>query len=238
MSDDGRDLDDGGSRAAKARKIEAVLDEEGALTGACSWVLDIGCSRGSILQHLSARAGTCVGIDLDIASMRGKPEALVFVAGDGENMPFRKDAFDIVLCNHVYEHTESPLSLFAEIHRVLKPFGICYFAGPNKYSVIEPHYGLPFLSWLPRSFAHLYLRWVGKGQGYFWKPESRKRLRAALKGFEIKEYTAKLIADPQRYFMEDLLPPRSFKQLGAKAIWRWLPFIFPGFVFVMRKKQR
>lgn len=238
LSEDGRDLDDRDIRVRKARKIEAVLEEEGALDSASARVLDIGCSQGAILRYLSSRLNTCVGMDLDIASMRLGPDAVAFVAGDGENIPFREGAFDIVLCNHVYEHTENPSSLFAEIHRVLKPSGVCYFAGPCRYSVIEPHYGLPFLSWLPRPFAHLYMRLAGKGRRYLWKPESRKSLRAALKNFEVNDYTGKMIGDPQRYFMEDLLTVGSLKQFGARAIWRWLPFVFPGFVYALRKKLR
>jgi SAM-dependent methyltransferase len=235
LSDDKRDLDDRGSRLGKARKIEAVLDEEGALHNSSVHALDIGCSQGAILQYLSTRTGTCVGMDLDIAAMSVTQEAVAFVAGDGESMPFQEGTFDIVLCNHVYEHTENPQALFAEIHRVLKPSGMCYLAGPYRYSVIEPHYGLPFLSWLPRTCAHLYMRWTGKGQRYLWQPESRRKLNAALKRFELKDYTGKMIGDPHRYCMQDLLPPGSLRQLGARIIWRWLPAILPGFVYVLRK---
>jgi len=141
------------NRAGKACKIAAVLRAEGGLQTRRERVLDVGCSHGHILAALAPLAGHCVGVDLDLAAMRQGARGPSFVAADVERLPFPARSFDVVVCNHVYEHTVNAAALLAEIRRVLRQDGVCYFAGPNRYSPIEPHYGLPLLSWLPRPLA-------------------------------------------------------------------------------------
>ncbi|GAB1358480.1 hypothetical protein MASR1M31_02580 [Porphyromonadaceae bacterium] len=43
-----------------------------------------------------------------------------FVIADGENLPFKDKEFDYVICNHVLEHVEDPISFISELQRVAK----------------------------------------------------------------------------------------------------------------------
>ena len=45
-----------------------------------------------------------------------------------------------------------------EIHRMLKPGGVCYFSAGNRITLIEAHHKLPLLSVIPKKLAHYYLR--------------------------------------------------------------------------------
>lgn len=221
-------------RSRKAAKIKAVLDAEELLDKPGLRVLDIGCAFGIILERLTPPNGLGVGIDMDEAI--GSPGSnLIFIRADAESMPFPEESFDIVICNHMYEHTDDPQKLIAEINRVMKDDGACYFAGPNKYEPIEPHYGLPFLSWLPRPIADAYMRITGKGDCYPEKPYSHTQLRTLLRKFDIVEYTGEILADPVRFNATDILPPGSLKVRIARAVYRYAPFFFPGFVYVLRK---
>jgi ubiquinone/menaquinone biosynthesis C-methylase UbiE len=58
----------------------------------------------------------------------------------------------------VVEHIPSQKSHIDEIVRVVKPGGAIYLATPNKLWVRDPHYKLPFISWLPRWASNKYLR--------------------------------------------------------------------------------
>ena len=79
---------------------------------------------------------------------------------------FADNIFDVVVCNQMYEHVPDAEQLLQEIRRILVPGGVCYFGATNRLKVIETHYGrLPFLSFLPKPLANLYLRILGLGRG-------------------------------------------------------------------------
>jgi len=227
-------LADEDDRARKAAKIRAVLDAEQAFNREDVRILDIGCSFGIILEQVTPRGGLGIGVDMD-RSIGRHGRNLAFARADAENLPFADRSFDIVICNHVYEHTDDAGRLFAEVRRVMRDDGVCYFAGPNKYEPVEPHYGLPFLSWLPRPLADRYMRFAGKGQSYPERPYSHRQLRDLLSGFTVSDYTADIVKDPARFAATDILPPGSAKRLIALAMHRFAPFFFPGFVYVLRK---
>jgi SAM-dependent methyltransferase len=227
-------LADEDDRARKAAKIRAVLNAEQAFNREDVRILDIGCSFGIILEQVTPRGGFGIGVDMD-GSIGRYGRNIAFARADAENLPFADRSFDIVICNHVYEHTDDASRLFAEVRRVMRDDGVCYFAGPNKYEPVEPHYGLPFLSWLPRPLADSYMRLAGKGQSYPERPYSHRQLRDLLSEFTVSDYTADIVKDPARFAATDILPPGSAKRLIALAMHRFAPFFFPGFVYVLRK---
>lgn len=228
-------LADEAGRARKAAKIRAVLQAERSYDREDVRILDIGCSFGIILAQITPDEGFGVGVDMD-ESLGREASNLAFARADAERLPFKSASFDIVVCNHVYEHTDDAAKLVAEIHRVMSDDGVCYFAGPNKYEPVEPHYGLPFLSWLPRRMADRYMRITGKGETYPEKPYSRARLARLLTEFAVTDYTGKIVADPESFEATDILPPGSLKLTIARATLRVASFFFPGFVYVLRKR--
>jgi SAM-dependent methyltransferase len=49
------------------------------------------------------------------------------VTAEGENLPFANDSFDVVLCDNVVDHAESPVNICRELVRILAPGGVLYF---------------------------------------------------------------------------------------------------------------
>lgn len=49
------------------------------------------------------------------------------VAAVGESLPFRDRSFDVVLCDNVVDHAESPSRIVSELTRILAPGGLLYF---------------------------------------------------------------------------------------------------------------
>jgi Methylase involved in ubiquinone/menaquinone biosynthesis len=90
-----------------------------------------------------------------------------FICADGMNLPFRDNVFMLIICNHVYEHLPDSGKLFEEIYRILMPRGACYCAAGNALAIMEPHYNLPFLSCIPKKFAHYYLKQMNRGTYYY-----------------------------------------------------------------------
>jgi SAM-dependent methyltransferase len=60
------------------------------------------------------------------------------VAAAGEALPFADHSFDVVLCDNVVDHAESPQRIVSEILRVLAPSGLLYFT----VNVHHPIYSL------------------------------------------------------------------------------------------------
>jgi SAM-dependent methyltransferase len=49
------------------------------------------------------------------------------VAAVGESLPFADESFDLVLCDNVVDHAESPRKIVGELVRILTPGGLLYF---------------------------------------------------------------------------------------------------------------
>jgi SAM-dependent methyltransferase len=49
------------------------------------------------------------------------------VAAAGESLPFRNASFDVVICDNVVDHAESPAQIVRELVRILAPGGLLYF---------------------------------------------------------------------------------------------------------------
>lgn len=235
-------------RKIKAAKIIHVLQDftkaknKRLLDLTC---LDIGCSTGLITKTISGKFKKVVGIDIDqVAIKRAKeepgPENAEFVWGSGLNLHYRDGSFDVVICNHVYDHVPDPYKLFSEIHRVMKDDGFCYLAAANKYThLMEAHYRLPFLSWLPQNLANLYLRITRKGTVYRSKLMPYWKLRRALTKFDVVDYTIVILKNPDKYWLTDALKPNSLiRRIISKTpnvVLRFLNPLIPSHIFVLSK---
>jgi SAM-dependent methyltransferase len=214
--------------ARKGRKIKRVLEQE---LGPAPWPgirgLDLGCGPGTITAYLAKRAGTFVGLDIDeeavaLARRRFRYPNLEFICHASPCLPFDDGAFDLIIVNHVYEHVREPAALFAEVRRLLKTGGLVYLAAAGKYQLLEPHYHLPFLSWLPRWAADLYLKIAGRSEGYDVNLTSYRRLLKMLAAFNVAEYTARIVAAPDEFGAGDVVSGARFVQrLLAAAVRRF-----------------
>jgi len=193
------------SRKDKARKIVKLLElAVGKDKVSKMRVLDIGGSTGIIDCILSESFKKIIGIDIDkqaidYANKKFKRKNLKFEVGDALNLHYKDDSFDLVICTHVYEHVADQEKLFKEIHRVLKKNGLCYLAATNRLWILEPHYNLPFLSWLPKRLANLYMKTTGKGDQYYESPLTYWGLRRLTSRFRIIELTDKIIRNLETY---------------------------------------
>jgi len=100
--------------------------------------LDLGCGRSLLPpwrseaeKRLTARAGSLVGVDPDLAALGDNRSLTERVAGNASLLPFRDAMFDLVTANMVVEHLADPVSQFREIARVLRPGGRFVFHTPN-----------------------------------------------------------------------------------------------------------
>lgn len=231
------------AREKKAKTIIAVLSEvvDGDLSDRT--LLDVGASTGIIDNYLSSCLASVTGIDIDKVAISYarkiyKKENLNFRVGDAMKLEFPEESFDVVICAHVYEHVPNASIMFDEIYRVLKPGGVCYFSAGNRLMVNEPHYNLKFLSIMPRSFAHLYLRLLRRGDYYYEKHLTYWGLRKLTSSFALEDYTAKLVKEPNKYLIDYMLKENSFKMMAANFVMRYMYWAFPGYIWILRKPRK
>lgn len=110
-------------------------------------VLDIGCSSGVISEYLAKQFGSVVGIDVDENALkiarRTKELNLKFLNMDATRMKFADNSFELIILNQVHYYFKNQKKLFSEIYRVLKPGGVVFLSGTNKYRVIKPFEPVP-----------------------------------------------------------------------------------------------
>ncbi|MDJ0904992.1 MAG: class I SAM-dependent methyltransferase [Woeseiaceae bacterium] len=226
-------------RDRKAAQIIECLELLTDLDLATLDCVDIGCGSGGISYHLAPAFRSVTGVDPEPwqrwQEFTDKRSNLSFVESSIESLGIDDDSVDVVICNQVYEHVPSPTQLIAQIHRILKPGGVCYFAGPNLLYPIEPHVHWPFIHWIPRRWALSILERFAPDKAGILDAYSTTywQLRRWLSAFEVRDA------------MPDLVKHRA-RSPGAAATWRvfravptgllrLLGFLSPGFIFVITK---
>lgn len=229
-------------RQRKAKTILAVLEDHFGSSLCDLRALDVGSSTGIMDSYLAPRLAGLVGMDIDLdgvayADRNFRTGNLNFLAADGMHLPFADAVFDLAICAQVYEHVPTAEILMKEIHRVLKPGGVCYFAAGNRLALMEPHYRLPLLSVMPPSLAHRYLRLLGRGSHYYERHLTLWGLKKLTRSFRLKDYTKAILADPVTHRAEYMIRPRSLKQRLALTVARYCYWLMPGYVWLLVKSK-
>jgi 2-polyprenyl-3-methyl-5-hydroxy-6-metoxy-1,4-benzoquinol methylase len=206
------------SRILKTKKIIALLGE--LRFAKARRVLEIGCGSGVISSTLAKMGDPGLKVTgIDVTDSRIVTEGYEFINVDGTSLPFESDSFDIVISNHVIEHVGGHSDQMHHVHeilRVMKSSGITYLAVPNKWRLIEPHYRLPLLSWIPIPLADLYLRSTNRGSHYDCVPLSRSQARSIFRdaGFRFQEMTIEAV----RLTLSIEFPQSPMARMLAKSL--------------------
>jgi 2-polyprenyl-3-methyl-5-hydroxy-6-metoxy-1,4-benzoquinol methylase len=223
------------TRRRKAAKITAVLEHflgRDDLVGLRA--LDIGCSVGFISDELQRAGAEVTGLDIDEPGLDAARtrfgDHVKFVCAGGDDIPAEPDSFDIVVFNHIYEHVVDADAVMTEIRRVLRPDGVAYLGLGNRLGILEPHYRLPFLSWLPKWAADRYIRASGQASNYYESFRTRSGLLRMCRGLNVWDYTYAVLTDSRRFAADDMVPER-LASLPAR-FWRVLAPILPTFIWI------
>lgn len=219
-------------------------------------LLDVGCSTGLTLGFIAQEFKKVIGYDIDqkaieVAKKRFEKRGLKtkFLLGKGDKIPLKDNSVDITTSIEVFEHVDQPLVMLTEIHRVLKPDGILHITTANKLWPIEPHFHLPFLSYLPPRLADLYVRVTKRGKGYgnIKLPTYRQFRKTVEKYFQVEDITLEVIRNYKEYDFEKergkiiilTAAVLSFlKKLNLKFIENILLNLSLGWFFICRPKKK
>jgi glycosyltransferase involved in cell wall biosynthesis len=225
------------SRLAKASKLERLIGARAELAGAR--VLDVGAGSGVIAASLAERVrpeGRVVGVDL--VDQRVVSEGYEFLQVADTDLPFEAESFDLVVSNHVLDHVGgSPEKAhhLEEIRRVLRPGGACYLAVANRWVLVEPHFRLPFLSWLPSRLRTPYVRLTRRGEVYDCDLPARGEVLELVRqaGFAFEELEFEALSGLAE--LEGGALPRAISHVPQRALGALRP-VFPTVVLFLRKE--
>jgi SAM-dependent methyltransferase len=227
------------NRSLKAEAIwQTLLHYCGSDIAHGRWV-DIGCGSGGITAQLAPKVREIIGIDPEPwahwTDWTRDNTNLTFLRGSYDSDPalIAQESAVIVICNQVYEHVPDPAALISFIHRILKPGGYCYFAGPNLLFPIEPHVYWPFVHWLPRSAAQKIMSLSGSVKILDAYSVEYWRLKSWLKDFEVYDALPAILTAPELYGRSGYF----WRVLSKMPVFllKTLAFASPGFVFILRK---
>lgn len=107
-------------------------------------ILEVGCGPSGIIfqiENAKSRSG------LEPMDMQGSTLKIetykksIIIRGIGEELPFRSNAFDLVLSFNSLDHTRNPAKVIQEIYRILKGNGellIWLYILRNEYKILQP----------------------------------------------------------------------------------------------------
>jgi SAM-dependent methyltransferase len=223
-------------RYKKAFKIASIVTKYSDLS--FRRFLEVGAGSGVIAQYFSKAGYGLLGSHaVDVIDERQVTDGFNFQRVQGTSLPFSNESFDFIISNHVIEHVGSDKDQahhLSEIFRCLEPGGTFYFAVPNRWRLVEPHYGLPLLSWLPEEIASIYVRLFKLGSHYDCKPLTRGEIVELLNcsGFHCVDVTFDAI--PLVIEIEGGWLNRCASGL-PKKFWKLFSFFIPTLIFVCKK---
>jgi len=164
-------------------------------------LLDVGCGTGGMMPVWRENGADPVGVDTDVARLKGLPEACV--AGDVLSLPFADESFRIVVAHDCLEHVGETARALAEIARVLSPVGVAFVTFPPFFSAYGAHQHasptfakfFPFGHLLP---ARLWLALAGHGP---YRKMFAKLSRLSMSRFERAVPAAGLRVRTRRAFL-------------------------------------
>lgn len=230
------------SREKKADKVIAVCRHFSSHPLKELVCLDLGASTGIMTRRFAENFKKVIALDVDRAGLSSgknycRMNNVDYICSDGTIMALADNSVDLIICNQIYEHVDNQVGLMAEIYRVLKEDGFCYFGAGNRYVLIEGHYFLPFLSWLPHWLADIYMKLAGKRGIYDVKLLSLPKLRSLTDNFWCHDYTRLIFENPAAFYADDVIDDDNVISQLPHWLYNLVYPLFPAWVWVLTRKK-
>lgn len=127
----------------RIRTIYELLSSNLSMESLKHGILFVGCGGGLEMLACATLETLPVGLDISKRAVKKAKKRYVnqnpknqayFVNGDAENLPFKENCFEVVICSEVLEHLTNPSVAVAEIRRVLRSHGRSIITMPNALS--------------------------------------------------------------------------------------------------------
>lgn len=103
-------------------------------------ILDVGCGEGYYTSSLVTKNSFVVGVDIAINCLRRAKrnvEGADFVLCDANAMPFKGEAFDLVIAAQFLEHVTDPIFTVSTLRSLMKNNGFIFYEIPSKSNLTD-----------------------------------------------------------------------------------------------------
>jgi len=114
-------------------------------------ILDLCCGTGHLVKDLS-KLGSYTGVDFApnmIKHCKKTYKNKKFILADAEDLPFKANSFDAVVCFWSFHHILYPDEVFKEIKRILKPDGFVIIA---TFKSVELNFAAKLGDWISGAY--------------------------------------------------------------------------------------
>jgi SAM-dependent methyltransferase len=118
-------------------------------------VLEFGCGGGYLLKNIKCKDR--IGIEINDSARKIAFENGIQTVQDVSDVP--NDWANIIISNHVLEHTFNPLEELKKLHSKLKLGGHIIFVVPQEFktSFKEKDVNMHLFTWTPRNLGNLFI---------------------------------------------------------------------------------
>jgi ubiquinone/menaquinone biosynthesis C-methylase UbiE len=113
-------------------RLRRLVKTTGLKSNGKYFVLDVGCGRGYLSNYIANRiSGLVVGMEVSKTNLSGYNWAknldsqceITFILGDINHLPFKEDAFDLMICASILEHVTNLEGAIKEMAGSIKKNG-------------------------------------------------------------------------------------------------------------------
>ena len=124
--------------------------------------LDVGCGNGFAIEAALAAGFEAQGIEASqSAVISGRDRGLQIQVGYYQDNTFPDNTFDVILMNHVLEHSANPRTMLMSAHKHLKPNGYLCLGQTNYLGTMPRLLGARWYAWVPKEhYVHFSVQGV------------------------------------------------------------------------------
>jgi ubiquinone/menaquinone biosynthesis C-methylase UbiE len=155
-------------------------------------ILDYGCGSGESVLRLRLLGYEAFGVDIDKSAISTGQKLLsergfdglriLFSFDENSPVPFNDKFFHFITSHEVIEHVGNISMMARDLRRVSAPGGWGFHVFRPQYNIIEPHFFMPFVHWLPKNALRknviMLFAYLGLGLRPSEIPEAGPRERA------------------------------------------------------------
>jgi len=100
-------------------------------------ILDLGCGEGFLISMLP-EVKNIMGVDISKVALERAKKLLKnkrnvqIQLGDAQNLEFKNESFDKIVCSEVLEHLPNPVNVIKEMNRLVKKDGLAIISVPDE----------------------------------------------------------------------------------------------------------